>query len=1628
MRIATQAYPGAISLFLLFFTYASGDVKISEFGAVSSDRLLRWSDSGMPTLGSGIPWWEAGFDDTAWPNGTAPIGFNYPEVVTDLANQVFGLTPSLYVRQKFTVTAGQAASTEDLLLDIDYDDGFIVYLNGKEVARANMAAPGGFVYADQPSFNAHNWTGNETFTLGRIDELLQEGENIIAIQIHNVSLTSGAMFLDAGLKKTAGGTVNFLTKGSDWHYFIGRVEPSGGVFDPAFLPDQEAFEPDWAKVGFFLNDEWKDGNGPLGFDASADYPLGTDLDAMRNNQSVLYTRKEFLLDPSLLASISTITLTVDFDDGFVAYLNGKEIARENLGGPGLFVPFDATANANHNASMDSGGNVPSLIQSFSVDKSLLNEGTNVLAIQMCNNALNSSDLMVISDLTTNGGSGPQLVNSTDLHKYFIGTDEPATVEDNSDIAVDPKFVDWIELHNDGAQAVNLTGWSLTDDEDEPRKWVFPNGTSIDAGGYLLVLADGIEPENVATTFLHANFKLSANGEFLGLYNESSEAQTEFASEYPKQYDFHSYGTNPGGSGYGYLSQATPGAANAGPFLSDRAKSPDFSREGGFYDSTISITLSSTTPGATVRYTTDGSEPTATNGQNASTSLFLTPIDDKTGHVIRARSFAPGMIPSKVKTHTYLIAQHPNLQTAPALIFTGEEARTFFKEHGIMAIEGGTYVNNRWQADGIDSYNIPINRGRAYERPIHLEMYYADGREGVRETVGLRLSSSNYSRPRLRLTNTDASPWTSNHTEKPSFNIFCRSDYGTEAIEHQWLEEDYSVDQFAQFRVRAGKNDMRSPFVADQVVRNLFSDMGQVSSRGINNTVYINGEFKGFFNLSERLREPFFQEHHDSKEEWDVRQVGEFASGDSAKWNEMIALMQQDLTVLANYEAVLGMLDVDNFIDYLLVNTYGATRDWPQNNWVAARERSDTGLYRFYVWDAEMSYGFGNRATSYDTIQADLINKNNDIPRIFKYLRVSPEFRLRWADRVQKHFFHEGVLDDRDAPNSNARKHWIELVATHQPLLSYVHNQTVDSTRFINWTSPSNGKRSYLFGPNATQFANHGLWPDLKAPEFSQHGGEVPGGYLLQISQTGPPGSTIYTTTDGSDPRLPGGAISPNATAYNNGMALYNASSQVMARVYVPSTGEWSPLNEAVFEVGIPPVLINEILTHTDLPEVDSIELYNPNPVSVNLRGWFLTDNQSNPKKFTIPNGTVIPPGGYLVFDESDFNAGGANSFRLSEYGEEVYLFSGNIFGDLTGYSHGWDFRAAPNGVTMGRHVDSQGKVHFVLQESNTLGSENSDPLVGPVAITEIHYHPTDLNGGVDNPADEFIELSNISTSPVPLYNTNTSVPGYGNAALSDTWQLRNAVDFDFPPGVTMQPGDRFLVVGFDPDTDTAQLASLRSKFNIHGSVQVFGPWSGKLDNSGEEIEWKYPGNADPDASFFVPYYTIEEIDYRDAAPWPIEADGAGSSLQRIRFDEFANDPANWKADIPQTGSGRDTDNDLMDDWWELLHGLNVGIDDSGSDLDLDRFNNLDEFLAGTLPGDPRSYLHLEIEPTQVGLNLGFTALPHVSYTIQYSDSLISPNWIDLQEIAPDSEEREIQISITPTEDQRFFRAIVSPLD
>ena len=291
------------------------------------------------------------------------------------------------------------------------------------------------------------------------------------------------------------------------------------------------------------------------------------------------------------------------------------------------------------------------------------------------------------------------------------------------------------------------------------------------------------------------------------------------------------------------------------------------------------------------------------------------------------------------------------------------------------------------------------------------------------------------------------------------------------------------------------------------------------------------------------------------------------------------------------------------------------------------------------------------------------------------------------------------------------------------------------------------------------------------------------------------------------------------------------------------------------------MVINEVLTHTDLPELDTIELFNPTAAPAPVGGWFLTDERDEPRKYVIPAGTTIPAGGFLLFTEAAYNAGGPNSFALSSLGEEVYLFSGDGT-NLTGYRHGFEFGAQTNGVTFGRHVSSDGREHLVAQKRKTLGGVNSGPKVGPVVINEIMYEPPPF-GLNANYLEEFVELRNIGNTAVPLYDP---------LHPTNTWRLGGGMAYTFPQQTSLAAGSCALVVSFDPAVDPVAVGWFRSRYGLDASVPLFGPFSGRLANEGDTVALYCPDNPQsPESSApgFVPQILVERVRYSSQAPWPV---------------------------------------------------------------------------------------------------------------------------------------------------------------
>ncbi|HAA88762.1 MAG TPA: hypothetical protein DCE22_10925 [Verrucomicrobiales bacterium] len=440
---------------------------------------------------------------------------------------------------------------------------------------------------------------------------------------------------------------------------------------------------------------------------------------------------------------------------------------------------------------------------------------------------------------------------------------------------------------------------------------------------------------------------------------------------------------------------------------------------------------------------------------------------------------------------------------------------------------------------------------------------------------------------------------------------------------------------------------------------------------------------------------------------------------------------------------------------------------------------------------------------------------------------------------------------------------------------------------------------------------------------------------------------------------------------------------------------------------IPDIFINEILSNSVPPQMDTIELYNPNPFPVNISGWLLTDNLRDPLKFKIPDDAQLAEKSYLIFSENDFQ-----NFALDSFGEEVYLIANNVNGQRIGYVDGFRFGDSASGFSIGRHVTSDGKTRYVPMSSQTFGSANSAPISGPLIITELMYHP-------DNNNKEYIEIKNIGSSPFNLQGTEIS-----------------GIDFQFDdPDSNLLPEDILLIVKEDP-------ATFRNNYNVPEKVSIFGPFVGSLDNRGERIRIKIPEksiiNGEPDLKV-----SIDIAEYSDQEPWPSSADGLGNSLHRTDPVRYAGDPSSWKAAAPSPGT---TQNDRFD-WRELFFTTeeitNPSLSGPLADADSDGVANILEYLLGSNPRKSESRIYeqfLKQERTNETGNFEFKIkrLKNIKgYKIIIESSTDLVNWITSEDqltLKEQSENGDGTVTITystpnPLTSRRVYfriKAVESP--
>ena len=650
-----------------------------------------------------------------------------------------------------------------------------------------------------------------------------------------------------------------------------------------------------------------------------------------------------------------------------------------------------------------------------------------------------------------------------------------------------------------------------------------------------------------------------------------------------------------------------------------AGQPSFGREHGLFRSKFVMRITKSDPQAEVRYTTDGSEPTSES------TLYTSMLSVEGTLVLRAAEFRDGQRTSDITTASYIflndVLNQPNnpkgypdtwgkftnsntmapadyemdpdmtrdsrlanrilqgLYSLPVLSLVTDRNNLFNKTKD--ANTGGIYIYT-----GTSDSN-----GRGWERPVSVELFGGESNHNLTVSCALKLHGGQGRVP-------EKNP-------KHSFRLTFKTEYGPSKLEYP-IYGMRGVEEFNSLIVRTFYNyswlhteetqRTRAQYTRDLWARRMQQRMGHPTSDGMYVHLFINGLYWGMYNLSERIDDSYGKYHFGGrKEDYDIIKREDYleaSEGNLDRWREMVALTEKASNNVY-YRMLIGeepvssdrgrevFLDVDNLIDYMLINQYMGNLDWDHHNWYAFCNRQHlTQGFRFVCWDSENT--ISNQTTNVLSVN------NRDCPTyIFNNLMKNRQFLHRYMDRAYMHLSPDGLLGP-----ASAEELWDSL---HNVISLALYDEAARWGDYRRDVHPSSGKgdlytvdnhymaeRNRLlssFFPSRTEkliqtLKSKGWYPNVEPPTFLVNGEAAEKDTLTwddELTLTG--GNIIYYTTDGSAPVSwlvsSSGSKTSSAAAFGGENLLAELNGHegwVTVRAITKSSSDWSPTVDRRFYI------------------------------------------------------------------------------------------------------------------------------------------------------------------------------------------------------------------------------------------------------------------------------------------------------------------------------------------------------------------------------------------------------------------------------------------------------------------------------
>ena len=550
------------------------------------------------------------------------------------------------------------------------------------------------------------------------------------------------------------------------------------------------------------------------------------------------------------------------------------------------------------------------------------------------------------------------------------------MQSNIDCVMDDlnEFPDsWVELYNAGTTAVNLSQYQLGKTDNATEAWTLPD-KMLGPKQMVLVYCDK------ESNGLHTDFRLeSGKGCEVWLFKDGSvEDHVEGLQKQPAPNI--AYGRERDGADkWGYQLEATPGANNCGTLAEGVLGEPLFSEEGSVFTSSKNIQLTLSLPigapeGTEIRYTTNGTEPTANS------TMYTSPISFNSNRTIRAKLFCNGWLSPRSTVHSYLFFPTTRTLTLPVISIVTDSK--YLNDSKIGIYVDGSYKSGK--------KNYQYN----WRRPINLEYF-----EAADQSASLN-----------QLCETRVMGAASRGNALKSLVVYANKRFGTKRFEYEFFPDQRpGMTDFKSLQLRNAGNDFDYLYMRDAICQRTMGTYTDIDWQAWRPAiVYMNGTYKGILNIRERANEDNVFTNYDGLEDIDlIENWSDLKAGTWDNYNQFKAFYTEQGHKMAEYEQ---WMDCEEFINFMVMNIYFNNMDFPGNNIVMWRPRAEGGRWRWIAKDLDYVMGIYNQFTASYKYLEWLYNPNYDsnfkwganssnATRLFRRLMDDEDFQREFIDHA-----------------------------------------------------------------------------------------------------------------------------------------------------------------------------------------------------------------------------------------------------------------------------------------------------------------------------------------------------------------------------------------------------------------------------------------------------------------------------------------------------------------------------------------------------------------------------------------------------------------------------------------------------